>query len=74
MKMFHHNLLLLYRSLSSLFKTVKPKNIGNKKDVGVCFSAPIPVFRPSHCPQIKDKQRKPAHAKSIIYTTLHYIL
>lgn len=36
---------------------------GNKKDVGVCSSAPIPVFRPSHCPHIKDKQRKPAHAE-----------
>jgi len=23
---------------------------GNEKDVGVCSSAPIPVFRPSHCP------------------------
>jgi len=22
---------------------------GNKKDVGVCSSAPIPTFRPSHC-------------------------
>lgn len=26
---------------------------GNKKDVGVYSSAPIPKFRPSHCPCVR---------------------
>ena len=29
----------------------------------------IPTVRPSHCPQVKDKQRKPAHAKETICPT-----
>jgi hypothetical protein len=28
-------------------------NYGNKKDVGESFSALIPAFRPSHCPNIR---------------------
>ena len=36
---------------------------GNKKDVGVSSFVPIPVFRPSHCLHIKDKQRNPAHVE-----------
>lgn len=31
--------------------------------MGVYSSALILAVRPSHCPQITDKQRKPAHAK-----------
>jgi hypothetical protein len=35
-----------------------------KKDVGVKFlSAPIPAVRPSHCPQIRISNVKPAHVE-----------
>ena len=48
---------------------------GNKKSVGVVSSALIPVVRPSHCPQVKDKQRKPAHAKRLYtHATAWYTL
>ena len=48
---------------------------GNKKSVGVVSSALIPVVRPSHCPQDKDKQRKPAHAKRLYtHATAWYTL
>ena len=29
------------------------ENYGNKKDVGVNSSVPIPVLRPSHCPYLR---------------------
>ena len=46
---------------------------GNKKSVGVVSSALIPTVRPSHCPQVKDKQRKPAHAKRIYMNEQHAV-
>jgi hypothetical protein len=42
-----------------------------KKDVGVMFlSAPIPVFRPSHCPLERISNFKPAHAERLCTFTL----
>ena len=34
-------------------------------------SALIPVFRPSHCPQSRISNMKPAHASDYIYTLRH---
>ena len=40
-----------------------------KKDVGVKFlSAPIPKIRPSHCPQVRISNVKPAHVEWYINT------
>ena len=50
------------------------KNNGNKKRRGRLSLALIPKIRPSHCPYIKDKQLKSAHAIENIYvyaTTQH---
>ena len=42
---------------------------GTKKDVGVKFlSAPIPKIRPSHCPQVRISNVKPAHVEWYIHT------
>ena len=44
------------------------KLMETKKDVGVMsLSAPIPSFRPSHCPQIRISNVKPAHVERNIY-------
>ena len=46
---------------------------GNKKDVGAMYlSAPIPIFRLSHCPHLRISNVKPAHVERYIYT--HYDL
>jgi len=44
-----------------------------KKDVGEMFLfAPIPVFRPSHCPQSRISNYKPAHAERLCTFTLRH--
>ena len=58
--------------LYSPIRAIKQLNLETKKDVGVNSSAPTPVFRPSHCPHIKDKQRKPAHVK-LYYALGNYL-
>ena len=42
---------------------------GNKKDVGVCFSAPIPKFRLSHCPYVRISNASQPTPSDIIYYT-----
>ena len=44
------------------------QNYGNKKDVGVSSSVPIPTLRLSHCPLIRISNVKPAHVER--YLTL----
>ena len=41
---------IMSRILAPQFRIHTQLCYGNKKDVGVCSSAPIPKFRPSHCP------------------------
>ena len=55
--------LSCYWRLAASFKILE-----TKKDVGVMsLSAPIPSFRPSHCPQIRISNVKPAHVERNIY-------
>ena len=42
------------------------QNYGNKKDVGVSSSVPIPTLRLSHCPLIRISNVKPAHVERYI--------
>ena len=55
--------LSCYWRLAASFKILE-----TKKDVGVMsLSAPIPSFRPSHCPQIRISNVKPAHVERNIF-------
>ena len=49
-------------AINILIMETNPWLEGTKKDVETCFSAPIPLLRPSHCPYRRISNVKPVHA------------
>ena len=50
------------------------KLMETKKTWENCLSAPIPNFRPSHCPYMRISNVKPAHVRWYIHTHYHLTL
>jgi len=65
-KNFLTDIIHKYASYSPQFSIIIVLGLESKKDVGVYSSAPIPKFRPSHCPYVRISNASQPTSSDII--------